>query len=350
MRSGTRITLSFLLVFVAVWLSLRYLMPICFPFLLGMGLALLAEPVVGLLCRRLHFPRPLAAGIGVTAAFAGMALLLLLLCASLVRELGMLAGILPDLTDTARTGLSLLQSWLLELVSRVPQSIRPLLEQNVTTLFSGGTSLLDRAFRYVLGLTGTILRQVPDSTLSLGTGVISGFMISTKLPGIRKWLKRRISREKLKSLLQTVKRMKTAVGGWLMAQVKLAGMTFLILAGDLLILRTPYALIWAAGIALVDAIPILGTGTVLLPWALICFLQGDNARSLGLLGIYTVISLVRSVLEPKLVGRQLGLDPLTTLAALYLGFRFWGIPGLLLTPILASAAKALWTTRKEAAS
>ena len=346
MRSGTKITLSFLLVFLAVWLSLRYIMPICFPFLLGTGLALLAEPVVGLLCRRLHFPRSLAAGIGVTAAFTGVTLLLLLLCAFLVRELGMLAGILPDLTDTARTGLSLLQSWMLGLVSRVPQSIRPLLEQNVQTLFSGGTSLLDRAFRYVLGLTGTILRQVPDSTLSLGTGVISGFMISAKLPGIRKWLKRRISREKLQSLLQTVKRMKTAVGGWLLAQIKLAGMTFLILAGGLLILRIPYGLIWAAGIALVDAVPILGTGTVLLPWALICFLQGDNARSLGLLGTYTVISLARSVLEPKLVGKELGLDPLVTLFALYAGYKLWGFGGMILSPLLAVTAIQLVNVRK----
>lgn len=346
MRSGTKTTLSFLLVFLAVWLSLRYLMPLCFPFLLGTGLALLAEPAVSLLCRRLHFPRPLSAGIGVTAAFLGLTLLLLLLCAFLVRELGMLAGILPDLTDTARSGLSLLQTWLLGLVRRMPQSLRPLLEENVTTLFSGGTSLLDRAFRYVLGLTGGILRQVPDSTSSLGTGVISGFMISAKLPGIRKWLKRRISREKWQSLLQTFGRMKTAVGGWLVAQMKLAGMTFLILAGGLLILRIPYALIWAAGTALVDAVPILGTGTVLLPWSLICFLQGDNARSLGLLGIYTVISLVRSVLEPKLVGKELGLDPLVTLFALYAGYKLWGFGGMILAPLLAVAAIQLVNVRK----
>lgn len=341
MRSGTKATLSFLTVFLVVWLGLRYLLPLCFPFLLGTALALLAEPVVRFLCRRLRFPRPLAAGIGVTAAFVSVALLFLLLCAFLVRELGILAGILPDLTETARSGLNLLQTFLLHLVERLPQSIRPLLARNVTEVFSGGSALLDKAFRYVLGLAGSFLTHVPDSALSLGTGVISAFMISAKLPKIRKWIRRHLPREKLRPVLRTLGRMKTAVGCWLLAQLKLAGMTLVLLAAGLLILRIPYALVWALAIALVDAVPVLGTGTVLLPWSLILFLQGDMARSIGLLGLYAVISLTRSVLEPRLVGKELGLDPLVTLFALYAGFRLWGIGGMILSPLLAVTAVQL---------
>ena len=347
MRSGTRTTLSFLSVFLVVWLGIRYLLPLFFPFLLGTGLALLAEPMVHFFCRRLRFPRSLAAGVGVTAAFLGVAVLFLLACAFLVRELGILAGILPDLTETTRSGLTLLQSFLLGLVERLPQSIRPLLERNVSELFSGGSALLDRAFRYVLGLAGTILTQVPDSALSLGTGLISAFMISAKLPGLKKWILRHLPREKLRPLLQTVKRMKTAVGGWLLAQCKLAGMTLVLLAAGLLLLRIPYALLWALVVALVDAVPVLGTGTVLLPWSLILFLRGDTARSIGLLGLYAVISLTRSVLEPKLVGKELGLDPLVTLFALYAGYKLWGLGGMLLSPLLAVTAVQLVSGRRE---
>ena len=347
MRSGTRTTLSFLTVFLVVWLGMRYLLPLCFPFLLGAGLALLAEPVVSFFSRQLHIPRPLAAGIGVTAAFALISLLVLLLLAFLVRELGLLAGILPDLTRTAQSGLTLLQSFLLGLVERLPQSIRSVLARNVTELFSGGSALLDKAFRYVLELAGTLLTRVPDSALSLGTGVISAFMISAKLPRIRKWIRRHLPREKLQPVLRTLKRMKTAVGGWLLAQLKLAGMTLVLLAAGLLILRIPYALVWALVIALVDAVPVLGTGTVLLPWSLILFLQGDNARSIGLLGLYAVISLTRSVLEPKLVGKELGLDPLVTLFALYAGFKLWGIGGMILSPLLAVTAIQLVSGKRD---
>ncbi len=335
MRAGTKSILSLLLICLLLWLSGKYLLPLCFPFLLGTGLALLAEPVVRFLCGRLRLPRGAAAGIGVTGVFVGISILFLMLCAFLVRELGILAGILPDLTDTARSGITLLQNWLLNLAGRMPASVRPFLVENVTTLFSGSTALLDRAFSYVLGLAGAILSHVPDSALSLGTAVISGFMISAKLPRIRVWLRENYPREKLRPLLRAFKRIRIAVGGWLMAQVSLAGVTMGILLAGFLILRIPYALLWAFGISLLDALPVLGTGTVLLPWGLICLLQGDKARAIGLVAVYAVISLTRSALEPKLVGQKLGLDPLATLFALYAGYKLWGIDGMILSPLLA---------------
>ena len=111
-------------------------------------------------------------------------------------------------------------------------------------------------------------------------------------------------------------------------------MCFLIVGTGLFLLRIPYAPIWGLLIAFVDAIPILGTGTVLLPWSLISLLQGQPAKAVGLLGIYVIALLSRSILEPKLVGKHLGLDPLVTLAALYAGFQLWGIPGMILSPML----------------
>jgi len=140
-----------------------------------------------------------------------------------------------------------------------------------------------------------------------------------------------------RKVLPVLKRIKTAIGGWLKAQLMLAGLCFVIVCGGFLLLRIPYAPIWAVLTALVDAIPILGTGTVLLPWALVCLLQGQTVRAIGLLGTYVAAMLSRSALEPRLVGRQLGLDPLVTLAALYAGFRLWGIGGMLLSPVICVA-------------
>ena len=115
-----------------LWLGGKFFLPLCFPFLLGTGLALTAEPLVRLLCVRLHLPRGLAAGIGVTAAFLGLTMLVLLILAFLVRELGILAGILPDLSQTARSGILLLQNWMMDMAGRMPQSVRPLLEQELS--------------------------------------------------------------------------------------------------------------------------------------------------------------------------------------------------------------------------
>lgn len=335
MRSGTKSVFTVLFASLFLWLGGKFLLPLCFPFLLGTALALGAEPLVRLLCGRMRLARGLAAGIGVTGVFLGFTMLVLLILAFLVRELSMLAGVLPDLTHTARSGITLLQNWLMDLAGRTPQSIRPLLEQNVTTLFSGGTALLDKAFSYVLGLAGAILSRMPDSALTLGTAVISGFMISAKLPRIRSWIHNHFPRERLRPLLETLKQLRLAVGGWLLAQFRLAGVTLLLLLMGLLILRIPYAPVWAVGICLLDALPVLGTGTILLPWGMILYLQGDRARAAGILGIYVVITLIRSVLEPKLVGKQLGLDPLVTLFALYAGYKLWGLGGMILSPMLA---------------
>ena len=94
-------------------------------------------------------------------------------------------------------------------------------------------------------------------------------------------------------------------------------------------------------IALIDARPVLGSGMVLVPWSIVCFLQGEAPRGIGLLGIYAAACLLRSVLEPRFVGKQLGLDPLLTLAAIYIGYRLFGIGGMILAPLLAVFATQL---------
>lgn len=341
MRSGNSKFLSIVLIFAAAWLCARLFLPLFGPFVLGTLLALAAEPTVRFLHKRLHIPRSVAAGLSVTAAFGFLMMLLLLLCAFLIRELGTLTGVLPQLEQTARSGIALTQNWLLGLTARTPQSIRPLLENNISTFFSDGNTLLSRAISWLLGLAGNLLSHVPDSALGLGTAVLSGYMISAKLPRIRRWCLRRIPKQLLHSVSATCKRVRSTLVCWLKAQGKLMALTFVILLLGFVILRIPYALLWALGICLVDAFPVLGTGTVLLPWSLLLFLGGDSPRAIGILGIYATVTLSRSILEPKLLGRHLGLDPLAALMALYAGYRLWGIGGMLLSPILAATAMQL---------
>lgn len=327
-----------LAVFVLTWLTMKYLLPLLSPFLLGALLALAAEPMVGFLCRRLHMPRVVSTAISVSMAFCFLAMLLLMLCAFALRQLKNLAGILPDLETAARTGLALVQNRLLDLAARAPKGIRPLLEDNVRTLLADSGNLLGKLTAWLLGLAGSILAHVPDSALGLGTAILSAFLISAKLPQIRKWLLRRIPRQQLRSALESARRMRKVLGRWLLAQGKLMSITFAIVAAGLTLLRIPSGMLWAVLVALVDALPILGTGTVLVPWSVVCFLQGDTPRALGILGIYITAALIRSMLEPKLLGKHLGLDPLVTLIALYIGYRLWGVGGMILAPLLTVAA------------
>lgn len=345
MRPGNPKLSSVILLFFLFWLAIRFFLPLFSPFLLGLLLAVSAEPMVSFLHKKLRVPRGISAGIGVSMSFTLLAMVLLSLCAFLLRELGSLANVLPDLGETAKTGFSLVRNWLLQLSSHSPESIQPVLRQNVENLFSDGTALLDKGIGYLLGLAGSLLSHVPDSALSLGTAVISAFLISARLPRLRRFFLRRIPREWLHSLRETGRQLRRILGGWLTAQCKLTVSSFIIAFLGLVILRIPNALLWALGICLVDAFPVLGTGTILLPWSLVLALQGDTARAVGLCSTYAVISLTRSMLEPKLLGHHLGLDPLVTLMALYAGFRLWGIGGMLLAPVLTVTAMQLSALR-----
>lgn len=324
-----------------VWLSLRFLFPLFSPFVLGAVLALAAEPMVAFLSRRLRLPRAVSSGIGVGMAFCFLAMGVLLLLGFLVRELRTLAQMLPALEQTALEGIHTARDWALGQTFRLPENLGSLLRENLTGLFSDGASLTARASGLLLSFAGNLLSRLPDSALGLGTGVISAFLISAKLPRMRRWLLRRIPKERLRALTAAAGRVKATVLGWLTAQSKLMAVTAVLLALGFRLLRIERSLLWALGVALVDAFPILGTGTVLLPWSLFAFLQQDAPRAIGLLGLYVTVTLTRSILEPKLVGRHLGLDPLAALMALYAGYRLWGLPGMILAPMLTVTAMQL---------
>lgn len=332
MGSTSKRCLRFCAGLLAAWLGLRLVLPLMYPFLLGALLALGAERAADFLERRLRLPRFLAAGLAVGALVAGLGGLMLLLAALAVSQLGGLCQALPSIAATVRSGLALLENRLLSLGSGLPGY-----RQAITGLFSDGEELITRVGRLVLGRAGAILTRLPGQTLSLGTALLSGFMICAKLPSIRTRLRARRADPRLEALQKALGKLKNTGKLYLCSQLKLMGVTFCLLFAGFSLLRVGYPLLIALLVTLVDALPVLGTGSVLIPWALVCFLEGSAARALGLLGLYATAALTRSVLEPKLVGSHLGLDPLVTLMAMYCGLRLWGLGGMLLLPMLAAA-------------
>lgn len=325
----------FLILALLLWLGVRYFLPILTPFLLAGALALLAEPLVRCLDQRLHLKRGFASAIGVGVSLLVTLALVVGLCALLVRQLGNLSGILPDLADSAMSGLDSMEQFCLSLSRKAPDSLRPALTRGIENLFSDGSVILDRLSITFFQFASGLFSQIPDSALGFGTWILASFMLSAKLPQIRAYLSRRMPETWHSRYLPALKTLRKNLFGWLLAQLKLISITFLILCVGFFLLRIPLAPLWAFLISLVDALPVLGTGTVLIPWSVICFLQGNTPQALGILGLYATAMLTRTALEPKLVGKQLGLDPLVTLFAMYAGYRLWGIGGMLLSPLLA---------------
>ena len=329
----------------AAWLGIQYVLPVAMPFLLGGLLAFAAEPAVSYLSRKWGLKRPLAACLGVAGTLVFGAAVLVLLGALTLRELTRLADRVPDLESTALQGLSLLRTWCCDLAEKAPDGVRPVLTRAVDGVFTDSSRLADQVALRIPGFLSSVLGSVPTGAVAVGTGLLAAFMVSSRLPKLRAGAAKRIPKSWSEKYFPLLRQVRHSLGGWLRAQALLSGVTFLLVAGGFLLLRIPNGILWAVLITLMDAVPMLGTGVALVPWAVVCLLQGEPFQAMGLLAIFGGATIARTTLEPRLVGRQLGLDPLVTLAALYVGFRLWGFWGLLAAPVLTATAKALWDAR-----
>lgn len=335
LHHGWKRTAAVIAVFVIVWLCLRYLYPLFLPFLLGFAAALAAEPPAKFLQKNLHLSHSAAVFAAVTAVWASLAGLAALAAVLLLRRAADLAGSLSTLAGRAAAGVTTVRDWAVELAARAPGAMAEPLTQSVRELFSGSSALLDRGTEAVFDLAGHAAQHIPGTLMTLGTAILSAYLICPRLPALKTMLSRP---SPWRSALIRLGRNALC---WLRAQLKLSAVTFAIVLAGFFLLGVRGKLAMAALTAAVDAVPLLGTGTVLLPWALVSLLSGEPVRAVGLLGVYVTALLTRSALEPKLLGRQLGLDPLAALAALYIGFRLWGFGGMILAPILTVTAREL---------
>ena len=325
-------------IFASVWVFFRYFLPLILPFLLGWLLAKLSEPAASFLSEKIKFPRPAASLVSVSGMIILFFGLLLILGSILFRELSLLGGILPEIESSALQAVRSLEDFLLNLVQKAPDGIQPSLKHTVFSLFSSGTVWMERLAGQIPRFLSRILEVLPGSAIALGTGLLSAFMFSARLPDIRKKLLSFFPGSLREKYIPVLEKARKSLRQWLKAQLKLSSATFLIVLTGLGLAGIPGFWLWAAGITLIDAIPMLGTGIILVPWAVLSVLQKNWFRGLFLLGTFAAASLTRSALEPRLVGKQLGLDPLLTLISLYIGYRLWGVAGMLLAPVLTAVS------------
>lgn len=326
----------------AAALALRFLGPVLLPFAVGLVFALTADPAVNRLQRQLGLPRWASAGLSVMGLYLVLILLLAVLCRLLWQELTSFVRSLPEILTAFSEILSGWRQNLLSLSSRFPQNLAQIFTKTITDASENSSGLVEKVYEWLFSFASGLLKSIPDLVLFLLTSVLSSFMLAAELPKLRQlWQKKAppLWQQRAKTILF---RFKTTLGGWLKAQFKLMTVSALVLTAGFLILRIDYPLLFGLVIALIDALPALGTGLILIPWGLVMYLQGNSFLGTGLLLLYGAAALLRTALEPRLLGKQMGLDPLLTLLALYSGYRFLGILGMILFPIGAIMVKQFW--------
>lgn len=325
-----------------LWLTAALLLPVGLPFLLGWLLACAAAPMAAWLQKRLRAPAWFSSFLTVTLICLTVAAALFLLGKCAVSGLERLAKQIPAFLSSLEAPLDDLRERLLRLTANLPASAAAAAGEWLNRLFEGGSVIAGTVSERLLRLAGDVISCLPDCFLFLLTTVLSAYLFASQREPLRSAVRRYVPENWRNRFHMVVKRLKAALGGYCKAQGWLSAVTFALLTAGLLLLRVPNAVPLALLIALVDALPVFGSGTVLLPWSAVSFLRSDTVLGFGLLALYAVAAVSRAVLEPRFLGRQIGMHPLLTLLALYAGYRLFGFLGMILLPIGAIALKQLY--------
>ncbi|MBP3412221.1 MAG: sporulation integral membrane protein YtvI [Oscillospiraceae bacterium] len=342
MKKPWNIFLYILLGALGIWLFAALLLPVGLPFLLGFLIARFAQRL-----RPKSWPAAVSGIFSVSTVFVLLSVLLWLLGRTLFSEAEQLARRLPGLLEELSPSLELLYHKLLQLAGRLPDSLSAPAVQWVERLFAGSSVFLGSLSEWILSWAARLLSRIPNLILFVLTTLLSAYFFSIDRKRILELLRRHIPQGWQQKGLALLHRLRSALKGYARSQLYLSGVTFGLCALGLLLMGYSNALLLAIPIALVDALPVFGAGTVLIPWGLLSFLRGNTAEGVGLLLLYATASITRTVLEPRFLGKQIGLHPLLTLLSLYGGFRLFGFLGMLLLPIGVMLIKQLYDLSLE---
>lgn len=189
-----------------------------------------------------------------------------------------------------------------------------------------------RAFRMISEKAAGI----PAFIVKLVIMIVATFFMAVDFDKIIAFIKKIVPKGKEDSINNIVQYVKNIVFIYLRSYSFLFLLTFIELSIGLLLLRIPYAIMIALLIAIFDILPVLGTGGILLPWAVMMVLVGNIPMAIGIVVLYLVITAIRNTLEPRIVGKQIGLHPLATLIVMFIGLKMIGIIGLVCFPVALS--------------
>ena len=300
------------------------------PFVIGWIISAIANPLVRLLEKKMKIVRKhssMVIIIGVLAAVVGLGYLAV---SRIVLEAGNLIANLPQIYANWQEDFEEIGQNLQVFYNRLSPDIQKSI-QNVSTNFAEYASSLVQAIgEPTFEAAGNFAKNVPSTLISIIMCLISAYFFTADHDRILDTLRKNIPSEIFGKVSGVIHDLKSVVGGYFKAQFKIMGVVYVILVIGLLILKVNYALLVSFAIAFLDMLPFFGTGTVLAPWAIIKILSNDYQMAAGLLILYAVSQVVRQVIQPKIVGDTIGMDPLATLFFMFIGYKVSSIIGMII--------------------
>lgn len=312
-----------------VFLGIRFLI-FFMPFVVGWFISYIAAPLVNFLEKRLKIVKKLGSAIIIVVVLGGIIVALYFAFSKVWKELNALITNLPAIYDTAEHVITNLAQSLKDLIPNLPEAIQPTLRNLFENIGSVGVEFVQNLGTPTITWAGNFAKSIPSVLISFIITTMSAYFFIAEREEIIAWSKKVAPAALTERVSLVVANMKIAVGGYFKAQFKIMAVIFVILLAGFLILRVPLAALLALLIALLDFLPFFGTGTALIPWAVYKLITQDFKMAIGLLILYAVTQVVRQLIQPKLVGDSMGLDPLMTLFLLFIGYRLGGVLGMIL--------------------
>lgn len=327
-----------------VFFALPRLILLFLPFVIGYILAKLIEPAVNFLNKKLRIPRAISSGLMVLIVVGTLVWVVIFLGNRIFTELSSLIKQSDIFVEKISQWFAGLQTLLFE---RFNFDFAKFMEDNVN-FGEMGKKAGEYIFSYIVPTfegAVSIVKRIPSIIIFTVALIMGTFFMSSDKDLLVKNTRNFVPAKVMKVTDSLRNDMLTALVGYIRAQLVLICITFFELTVGFVIIGgtvADYALLLALIVAVIDAVPILGTGTVLIPWAVYSFLMGETRMGVMLLILYIVCLLVRQMLEPRIVGVQIGLHPLATLIVMYVGLKLFGFFGMIFGPVIALILKNLY--------
>lgn len=318
----------------AVVLLCIFFLPRCIwffmPFILGWLISLIASPVVRFFEEKLKVKRKAMTVLVIVAVLAAVVLLVYLLIAKLVREGINFINELPNIWNTILAELNKVGTNLQGVYDRMPTDMQATIDNIILEMGDYMSGIMGKIELPSFEAVGNVAKQIPDIFLGAVMCLLSAyFFVADK--GYMAAAAEKYIPTSVRYHFDLIRRsFRNAVGGYFRAQFKIECWIYILLVIGLMVLGVDYAFLVAFGIAVLDFLPVFGTGTVMVPWAIIELLSENYRMMFGLLIIWLGGQLVRQVIQPKIVGDSMGMDAIPTLFLLYIGYRVAGVLGMIL--------------------
>ena len=313
------------------------------PFVVGFLLSLIANPVVRFLEKRIKMKRKYGSVVMILAVIGAIAGVCYGLICALMSGLSDFADYIPTLYKDASMELTKAAVHLQNLLNKLPlknevdfSSLGESLGVCITEMISGMDS------SSVLAV-GDVAKSLPNILVGIIVGVLATYFFIADHDKLAISVKKNFPFLFSANFAVVYRELIHVVGGYFKAQFKIMGVMYVLLAIGLTIIGIRYGWIWAAGIAFLDMLPVFGTGAVLWPWTVIKLLSGNYGTAVGMLVIYAVCQVTHQLVQPKLIGDSVGMNPFATLFFMFIGYKFGGVFGMIIAIPIGMVLIELYT-------